>query len=166
MTHTMYCKNCDEKFERTHIRKFCSVKCSAEFNGKNKLVGGDTSSLDAFIKKYGVEIGTIKYQEKSEKLSKKRIGKTSAMKGKTHSEKTKRKISEAIKNSDAHKSYIQDIRENGFPETQKAHLRKCMKGVFSLDWFVEKYGEIEGQKEYQERCNNISKTSYFKIFNN
>jgi len=42
---------------------------------------------------------------------------------------------------------------------------KNMQGVFSIDWFIKKYGEKEGRKKYKERSKKISKTSYFKIYN-
>ena len=41
-------------------------------------------------------------------------------------------------------------------------FRNNMKGIFSLPWYVKKYGEIEGNIKYRERCNSISKTTYFK----
>ena len=40
-----------------------------------------------------------------------------------------------------------------------------MKGIFSLEWFIKKYGESEGLVKYEERNTSISKTSYFRIFN-
>ena len=156
MEHTN-CKNCGKEFIGYKTRKFCTLDCAHKFNGKNKLTGGNTSSLDVFIKKYGKELGEIKYKEKSDKLSKINKGKPSVMMGKTHSQETKDKISKSVKNSDAHKAYVEQIKKNGLPEEKKEHLRECMKGIFGLDWFIEKYGEIEGKLKYETRNKLISK---------
>jgi hypothetical protein len=44
-------------------------------------------------------------------------------------------------------------------------FRESMKGVFTKDWFIKKYGEEIGLKKYDERSKNISKTSYFREYN-
>ena len=50
-------------------------------------------------------------------------------------------------------------------EEQYNNFRNNMKKVFTLDWFIQKYGESEGKQKYDERIRNISKTSYFKKYN-
>jgi len=40
-----------------------------------------------------------------------------------------------------------------------------MKGVFSLKWFINKYGKDIGEKKYKERSINISKISHFRKYN-
>ena len=59
MEHTN-CKNCGKEFIGYKTRKFCTLDCAHEFNGKNKLTGGNRSSLDFLIKKYGKELGEVK----------------------------------------------------------------------------------------------------------
>jgi very-short-patch-repair endonuclease len=40
-----------------------------------------------------------------------------------------------------------------------------MLGVFTLEWFIKKYGEKEGEKLYKERSKNISQKSFFREYN-
>jgi len=42
---------------------------------------------------------------------------------------------------------------------------KLMKGYFTLDWYIKKYGKLEGNIKYKERCDKISKSSHFRIYN-
>jgi len=44
-------------------------------------------------------------------------------------------------------------------------FRKSMGGVYSLDWFIKKYGNDLGKLKYNERSMKISKTSHFKKYN-
>jgi len=44
-------------------------------------------------------------------------------------------------------------------------FRNSMKGVFSLSWYIKKYGEIEGNIKYCERNKKTSEKSHFKIYN-
>jgi len=43
--------------------------------------------------------------------------------------------------------------------------RKNMKKVFTLDWFISKYGEELGSIKYEERSKKVSEKSHFKIYN-
>ena len=52
---------------------------------------------------------------------------------------------------------------NGIGSSQRLSIK--MKGVFSLNWFIDKHGEIEGIKKYNERCARIKETTHFKIYN-
>jgi G:T-mismatch repair DNA endonuclease (very short patch repair protein) len=165
-TVKLKCKNCNSNFFGYKNRKFCNLFCAHKYNGKIGLVGGDRSSLSSFVKKYGKELGELKYEEKNNKISLVNKGKPSGMKGKTHSNKTKDKISNSIKNSVTHKAYIEDVRKNGFSEEKKEHLRECMKGIFGLNWFIKKYGEIEGKLKYEDRNKIISKNLALRASSN
>ena len=43
--------------------------------------------------------------------------------------------------------------------------RTSMKKVFTLEWFIDKYGEEVGRKLYLDRSKKISKKSYFREYN-
>lgn len=158
------CKNCGDKYSRRYKTKFCSVSCSGEYNGKHGKVGGDNGSLKRFIELYGEVEGKKRYIEKHEKQSKRLKGTPSPMLGKKHSEESKKKTSENVKQSEYHKS----IKGKPYDEIKGKGARKKlsdrMKGTFSLEWFIEKYGE-EGKKLYRKRCENITKTTHFIHYN-
>lgn len=42
-------------------------------------------------------------------------------------------------------------------EEQYNNWRNSMSGIFSLDWFINKYGEEDGTQKYNERSNKVSK---------
>lgn len=44
-------------------------------------------------------------------------------------------------------------------------FRNNMKGMFSLPWHIKKYGEIDGNIKYNERCKKISESTYLKKYN-
>lgn len=50
-------------------------------------------------------------------------------------------------------------------EESYTKFRESMKGVFTKEWFIKKYGEEIGLQKYDERSKNISKTSYFREYN-
>lgn len=50
-------------------------------------------------------------------------------------------------------------------EEQYSNWRESMKKVYSLDWFINKYGEEQGNFLYDERSKKISKTTHFKKYN-
>jgi hypothetical protein len=45
-------------------------------------------------------------------------------------------------------------------------FKESMKGVFSKEWFIKKYGDEIGIQKYEERSKNISKTTSFRNMNN
>lgn len=45
------------------------------------------------------------------------------------------------------------------------NFRNSMKGVFSKDWYIKKYGEKEGLKKYKERSKNLSKNTFWRKYN-
>lgn len=48
---------------------------------------------------------------------------------------------------------------------QYEKFKKSMTGVFTLEWFIKKYGDEIGKIKYEERSINVSKTSHFKKYN-
>jgi very-short-patch-repair endonuclease len=42
---------------------------------------------------------------------------------------------------------------------------KSMQGVFTIDWYIKKYGETDGKIKYKERSEKLSKSTYFKKYN-
>ncbi len=50
-------------------------------------------------------------------------------------------------------------------EKQYTSWRQSMSGVFSLEWFIGKFGKEEGIKKHKERSKKISKTTYFRKYN-
>lgn len=128
-------------------------------------MGGDRSSLKYFIEKYGEIEGTERYNKKCEKLSKANKGKSSYMKGKKHKNCSKEKIRNSVINSSYHKNIKGKKYEEIHGDGSLDKLKTSMKGVFTIDWFIKKYGEVEGKLKYDERSKNISKTSYFREYN-
>jgi len=56
------------------------------------------------------------------------------------------------------------LRERMTPEEYNG-FREKMKGVFTLKWFIERYGEEEGKKKYEERSISLSKNTYWHKYN-
>ncbi len=50
-------------------------------------------------------------------------------------------------------------------DEQYKNFRDKMSKVFTLEWFVEKYGIELGTKKYEERSQAVSANSYFKKYN-
>jgi len=80
-------------------------------------------------------------------------------KDKINREKTKglKKYAKTLKG----KTVKERLGEEGYKK-----FLESMKGIYTLDWFIKKYGEIEGNIKYKERSIKISKTSYFRGKNN
>jgi len=75
-----------------------------------------------------------------------------------------RKHLKSIRLSNAQSNLIGTKKERLSAE-QYENFRNSMKGVFSLSWFIKKYGEIEGNIKYIERSKAVSEKSYFKEYN-
>lgn len=123
-------------------------------------MGGDRSSLQYCISKYGETPGRQKYQNKSIKLRLIRAKQAPSMKGKEHDLESKLKTSESVKNS----VYHTNLRQNGRTQEEKERIKRSMQGVFTLGWFIKKYGK-NGQHLYSERSKRISKASFFRKYN-
>ena len=50
-------------------------------------------------------------------------------------------------------------------EDQYKKFRESMNGVYTLEWFIKKYGDEMGEIKYQERSEKISKISHFRKYN-
>ena len=48
-------------------------------------------------------------------------------------------------------------------EDTKTILKQKAKGRFSRDWFIERYGEVEGLERYNERCVALKNRDYTKL---
>ncbi len=132
---------------------------------KRGKVGGDRSSLKYLQFKYGIEDGLRRFNERNEKISTSLKGKSSSMKGKKHTFESKNKTSNSVKNSQYHKNIRGKSFDDIYGSGSKEKLSEKMKGVFSLSWFIKKYGETEGKEKYNKRCKHISQTTYFKKLN-
>lgn len=160
------CLECNIEFEfpnwkGTPIRKFCSLTCAHKYNKRHNKNGGNTSSLDAFIKIYGEEEGKLRHLTKSKKISESNMGRISPMLGKHFSDEQKIKMSDVVKNS----TYHINLKGKPLSEEKKSKISKKLKGTFTLNWFIQKYGESIGNIKYQERCNKISANNGFKKYN-
>jgi hypothetical protein len=80
------------------------------------------------------------------------------------SKRGERKILKSIRLSNAQSNLIGTKKERLSTE-QYENFRKSMIGVFSLPWFIKKYGDVEGNIKYCERSENTSKKSYFRKYN-
>jgi len=159
------CPNCGKITIREYKIKFCSQACSSKYNGKLGKCGGNRNSLDIMIDKYGIDEGTKRYKQRKEKATKSLAGRISPMKNKFHSEETKKLISENTRNSEYHCNIRDKDYNIIYGEGAKEKLKEKMKGTFTLQWFIKKYGEIEGTIKYNIRVENIKKTSYFRKYN-
>lgn len=168
------CPNCNSKFIvflcNNHI-ECCCRSCASEWRKKSgKTKGKDTCSLENFIYLYGEKDGLLKYNEWKNNISNslKKSDKTKRnrkIKGKTYEEIYGNEKANEIKNKikDAHYKNRKDLYEK--KEKTKKKKDDNNGNIWTLGWFVEKYGEHVGTKKYNERCENLRKNSYFKIYN-
>ena len=47
-------------------------------------------------------------------------------------------------------------------DTTKQIQKEKAKGRYSLSWYIERYGENEGNIKYKERCNKLSKRIFYR----
>jgi len=154
------CKECKKTYQTTSLNgKFCSNSCSSKFNGRAGKVGGDKVSLKSFIKVYGLDVGAKKYKKFRENLSNAATGKTYSRKA--TSEETKAKIVLGLKNSKRFQTQSHRKRT----QEERNRISESVKGVFTLDWFIKKFGVEIGKQKHKERSENISRISYFRIYN-
>lgn len=120
-----------------------------DIEGRNRYIIDSqkkkANSLEFYIKKFGVEIGTEKYQARCELLSKRMIGESNHFYGRTHTEESRKKISESntgksktrsaehnLKIGLAHKGKKHEIvkcphcgKEGGKSTMKRWHFNKC-----------------------------------------
>lgn len=164
--HTSRSKTSDEIVLYRAIRKY-------GWNNFDKEILAETSTTEAveveefFIKKYNaVKNGynmtymgcggdvweglrdTDKYREYCELQSKLNSGENNGFFGKSHKEENKINM--------RHPGY-----QNGMygkkqkPESIKKMKEKA-KGRFTLDWFIDRYGDKKGTEKYRSRCKALS----------
>lgn len=159
-------------------RKYCSKECS-HIHQKEMGIrqNNKNNSLETLVKLYGWEEGNIRHNNFRNKISK--YIKENPIKNQppTRSEETREKISKTRKetNNKRKMKLVESIMDEQnikkieydqlYGEGKYDALKKRMKGVFSLDWFIEKYGEFEGSNKYKERCEHIKNTTHFKTYN-
>jgi very-short-patch-repair endonuclease len=159
-------------------RKYCSKECSHIHQKETGIrKNNKNNSLETLVKLYGEEEGTNRHNAFRKKISeyvketpiknqsfirsdelRERISQTR----KETNRKRKMKLAESFIEEDAIKRIEYD---QLYGDGKYDALKKSMKGVFTLDWFIGKYGENEGSDKYKERCENIKKTTHFKTYN-
>jgi len=149
---------------RAKKEKYCSVKCANKHQGLLGIKGGDRSSLAYLYKIYDKKTAAAKYKQHGENISKTNTGRPSKLKG-TKWNGDKNKMSMIIQNTEYHKNIKNKDFDDIYGSGAKQKLSKRMKGVFTLSWFIKKYGDSQGKIKYQERIDNIKSTTYFKKYN-
>lgn len=135
------CINCKKEFvSKRDTTKFCSFKCSGIYNAGLGKVGGNRVGLEKFINLYGEQEGTKRYELFKTKISNTTKGRSSSNKGKKYTDEKKKLISESVKNSKYHTS----LKGKKLSQVEIDQRIKSGKGVFTLNWFIKKYGEREG----------------------
>lgn len=156
------CENCKREFVTNRLNsRFCSCKCSSNLNAKIGRIGGNRVGLDNLISLYGEKEGNKRYEIFKTKISISSKNRISGHSGKKHSSVSKKLIAESVKNSKYHK----ELKGKKLPKEEVDKRIKNGKGVFTLNWFIKKYGEKDGVLKYQERSKVVSEKSHFKIYN-
>lgn len=159
-------------------KKYCSATCCSKHQKELGIrKNNKNNSLENFIKIYGVDEGSKRHIEFREKLSKHLKNNPVDRSNYTMTDETKLKISNGRKKFNSNKKLkldglildqqsIVEIQYNStYGDGSYSALKERMKGVFTLNWFVDKYGEKEGNKKYTERCENIKRTTFFNYYN-
>lgn len=159
-------------------RKYCSSEC-AHIHQKELGIrkNNKNNSLETLIRIYGEEEGINRHEAFRKRISD--FVKENPIKNQNgfRSEEMRKKISLGRKEfNNKRKLELNGINvdhdnikkleyDQRYGEGKYDSLKKRMKGVFSLEWFIKKYGEIDGSQKYHERCENIKKTTHFKTYN-
>lgn len=115
------------------VRRYGEEKGRKRYDEYVKLQARAGCTLDYFIEKYGEELGKAKYDEVC--------------------------LSKGVSRKNCIEKYGKEIGEKFFNDYCSV---QSYAGV-SLKWFIDKLGEIEGRKKYQEVCN---KKLAFKGYSN
>lgn len=170
---TIFCMGCEKELiiRQNSKQKYCSFECASKHQKKIGLRKNKANlTLEHYIERFGEIEGRRKFEIRSINLSKALKGKKSWNKGKTfediHGERAdiiKKQISETEKKTkEKNRLERNNIKKREIKDHEKS---KKQKGMWSLSWFIERYGKEKGEQLYNERCSNISKTSYFRIYN-
>jgi very-short-patch-repair endonuclease len=158
------CEHCHNIFLTPYKdRKFCSLICAHDFNREHKKNGGDFCSQESYISRYGIEEGIRKFKALSALRSalSKKINHPSYK----HSKDSKEQISNSVKKSAYHNLIRGKLFEDIYGAGARKRLSEKMKGFFSKEWFINRYGAEKGLILYLERSQKTSEKSFFKIYN-
>jgi hypothetical protein len=130
--------------------KMCGVIVKSNAGLASHLRWEHDESYESYILRcYNIDIIKLEEEYQSYRINnKEKINKEITRGLRKHAESLKGKTKKEILGEDRYQKF-----------------RESMKGVFSLEWFIKKYGEEEGRIKYQERSVNVSKKSHFKIYN-
>jgi len=159
-------------------RKYCSKECS-RIHQKEMGVrkNNKNNSLETLVKLYGEKEGTERHNMFRKKISDHVKENPIKNQSPIRSDETKKRISQTRKETNKRRkmelveSIIDDANikkieyDQLYGDGKYDALKKRMKGVFTLDWFISKYGEKEGSNKYRERCERIKNTTHFKTYN-
>ena len=153
------CKICDKKLKRitaSHLKQHnITVKEYINIYGKENLFDDylrklyDTASKESFMRRHGKELGINKYNEYVKFHSYKN---SFEYKQNKHGW-TKEQYDEYNKNRAVTKKLC--IKKHGTNKGLKIYNNYCKKQVYagtSIEYFKDKYGEIEGILKYKEIC--------------
>ena len=159
-------------------KKYCSAKCCSIHQKELGIrKNNKNNSLGTFVRLYGIELGTKKHTEFREKISthvknnpvnRSNYIMTDETKLKISNSRKKYNLDKKLKLGDVilDKKSIVELQYNStYGEGAYNSLKDRMRGVFTLRWFIAKYGEIQGNIKYAERCENIKKTTHFNQYN-
>lgn len=136
INHDFICKICNKKFKG-------STYLGVHVKRTHKI-----KYIDYLKKYFNVDINAInKKWDSFEERQKRKQKQTDAL---------KKHIKENVKGI----SFKDRIGEESYKK-----FRKNMKGVFSKEWFVSKFGEDEGLQKYNARSINLSKNTYWIQYN-
>lgn len=136
--------------------KFCCLSCASKFN-KN---GGDKNSLLYLSSKYDINTATHKYTQRINNAKLSHLGKC-------YPNKKPNSIESKIKTSNTLRSRYNTNKTPYDPYKIKDKCPKIKSNnpVYTLSWFIDKYGIDIGTIKYNQRCSKISETSHFKTYN-
>ena len=125
--------------EKEYIVKHETLDCKNGYNIQQDPRGGDTLT------------GHPNYGEIIEEMRKKNSGKENGFYGREHSKESLKLLKQKFKG-----------KNNPMPNKKHdAKTRKKMseaaEGRYTLEWFIERYGEEEGREKYEERNEEIRK---------
>lgn len=163
------CKKCEKEFQAkaTEInfelgnhQQCCSLSCSNSFRmmgNKNPMFG-----------KIGWNKGKTKETDNRVKLiSEKMTGENHHFFGKSLSDEHKLNISKGLDTDffrEQSKKPCKQKYQEKYGENWEEHYNNFldnMKKTNTVEWFVNKFGQEEGIKKYNERCSNLKMNSYF-----
>ena len=167
-TYRHFCLDHAKKYDEPwFIGKYGEEEGKIEFNKYKTKVKGvhiGLSTLDGFIKRYGIEEGTKKYNLFILKCSTSLTGFIERYGIEEGTRKYNLYIERLSENRKGRGTLDWHIEKYGEEEGTEIYNEKgkkrsiSRKGVLSLDWYIEKYGEEEGTEIYNERGRKSSES--------